>query len=156
MNYKYVSESTFDNVGLHDCEITGIHMDDKFLNLEFEHIDILKNHPLNEFGCSKATGKAKIIFEDFNILNSFVYDKSKIIKGGSPISIIRPIVFNKEMEGMDVIVVETEKDQENDVFCKILCDKNGLYEFWFSFKKVTICWNEFEGDAWFAHWNQEV
>jgi hypothetical protein len=95
------------------------------------------------------------VFENYEILNSFVYDNSNIKKQGSSIAIVRKAKFNEIAQGMSVLSVETEAIEDNNFFCKITGDNNRFSEFWFTFEKVKICWNEFQGDAWFAHWNNE-
>lgn len=156
MDYKYVSANTFENIGLHDCEIKDATMDSQVLEFRFDHIDILKDHPLNEFQIPKSTGQAKLVFENFKIINSFVYDKSNIKKQGSSIAVVRMVDFNEIVEGMSVLSVETEDADDNNFFCKITGDNNGFSEFWFTFERITICWNEFQKDAWFAHWNNKI
>lgn len=156
MDYKYISYDTFNNVGLHDCEIEDFIIEGNTLRLQFDHIDVLKEHPLNESNIPKSTGKAEIIFENFNIENSFMYDKSKIKGNNQGISVIRPAKFQDIIRGVAVLTINTQRYSDGTYFCKIMGDRNGFFEFWFSFEKSIVCWNKLKKDAWFAHWDKRI
>lgn len=156
MDCKYISENTFEHITLHDCVIDEVIIEEDRLKLLFEHIDVLLTHPLNNFDKPQCTGKAALIFENCTVLKSFVHDVSHV--NGKQVIIVSEdvnigeIEFNEMAKDMEILVVEIDDSNENIFQYKFLgnSDDGDFVEFVLKFSKVIICWDEFEGDAWFA------
>ncbi|MBK1810713.1 hypothetical protein JHL18_08690 [Clostridium sp. YIM B02505] len=153
MFYKYISLDAFEHISLHDCVIDeGIVLNDK-VKLIFDSINVVFSHPLNYFNRSKRTGKAAIIFEKCTVLKSFLsevsdVDEEKIMK-------ISEEEFNKLAKNMEVLRVRIDTSMEDMLQYKFIGlndDGNGV-QFILKFEKLIICWNRFEGDTWFADWD---
>ncbi|CAH1202267.1 hypothetical protein PAECIP111891_02099 [Paenibacillus allorhizoplanae] len=77
MEYQYISENKIDHLSLHDSVIDKAYVNENELILEFDHLDVLVTHPLNPYPVAKSSGKAAIIFELFEMVQSILYDTSK-------------------------------------------------------------------------------
>ncbi len=157
MEYKFISKNTFENITLHDCIIDSVSLGHKEISIIFEHIDVLKTHPLNTFSEPKYTGNAKLIFKDCIIIKSFYYDTSHNIKQHHLLiprdAIIKNINFVDLATGMEILSVETEvTDDKFNIYKFMGIGTIGDFaEFHLKFKDLYICWDEFKGDAWFAN-----
>lgn len=157
MGYQYVSKNMLEQLSLHDCVIDKAYINENELILEFDHLDVLETHPLNPYPVAKYSGKAAIIFESFDLVQSILYDTSMVSK--------KHIKVEEDAEILDIDILELAQEFEVlkvDVKSKI---SPFVYEFhgtaslkyraeFGSFiiecHSVKICWNELLEDAWFV------
>ncbi len=162
MEYKYISKDTLEYLSLHDCIIQSTKFEKDNLTLDFEHIDVLPSHPNNPYDVAKYTGKASLIFQNCEVLKSFIYDTRFIKK-----SVIQ---VEKDAQKVNIDIINLATDFE--VLDMKMIEKNGIsyvYEFGgncsnelgsdfgvfiLKFDMVLICWNELINDAWFVGFNK--
>jgi hypothetical protein len=76
-NYKCISENTLDFLALHDCRIEHVSLSGDTLTLEMEFINVMPEHPLNEYPVAKCTNEAMLIFMNVQVMESFLLDFSE-------------------------------------------------------------------------------
>ena len=151
MIYKYISLNAFEHITLHDCIIDEVRMGKEKVKLMFEHIDVLLSHPLNYFSKPKRTGKAALIFQKCTLLKYFLSeasndDEEKVIN----MSYEELNKLAKNMEILRVIIDTSIENMFQYKFIGLNYDGEGV-QFVLKFEELIICWNRFEGDAWFAN-----
>jgi hypothetical protein len=158
MDYRYISENTLEDIYLHDCVIDCASISGNKFLLAFEHIEILPQHPLNFYNSAKNSDKALLIFQDYEVIQSILFDTSDIKK--------RHIVAEKDAnqihldiidlaEGCEVLSVERIEEQNKYFTYKFNGMASSKYRndfcyFVIKFQKMSVCWNEFLDDSWFA------
>lgn len=159
--FKFISENTLEYLVLHDCTIEHAAFDGSSLICEMDFIDVLPEHPLNNFLVAKCTGEAVLVFEDVVVLESIVFDTSNakgVDLSKEAIKVTIPII-----EAADkFLILESTciSSEENNYIYRFFgdvyphnkrkCTDFGNYNIQFS--KVYVCWNELEDDSWFVNW----
>ncbi|WP_245595988.1 hypothetical protein [Paenibacillus taiwanensis] len=156
--FSFKSENTLNFVSLHDCVIEEVSIEDKNLIVWLEHIDVLSVHPFNHTGFSMYTGKSKVRFIDYEIIESILYDTSQI-KGMKHIIVEEAAQKRVMLESELLLDFEILKNEElqaaEDYFVHRFDGSASLkYNADFGYciikyKKIIIEWNEFIDKAWF-------
>ena len=157
-NNKFISENTLDLVSLHDCRIDSVLNEDKNLIAMLEHIDVLRDHPLNNTGKAMQTGRALIKFVGFAVQESIIYDTS-MIQGKTKIIVEedakkRVLPFRELLTDFEVLKVEKLASDNNLI--KYRFDGTTSMDFNAEFgyiiiecKSIILEWNDLLGNAWF-------
>jgi len=163
MDYKFISENTLEYIHLHDCVISNVIISDAMLILEFRHIDVLPEHPLNYYYNAKCTSNAALIFEDFEVIESILFDTSGIKKkhiiveqDADKISID---IKDPAME-FEVLLVEKKPEQEHYFIYEFHGIASHKYKsefgmFTLKFNNVKVCRNELVSNSWFVNWKSD-
>ena len=157
-NNKFISECTLDFVSLHDCIINSVLNEDKNLIMVLDHIDVLRDHPLNNTGKAMQTGKALIKFVDFAVQESIIYD-TLMIQGKAKINVEEDaqkevLPFMELLTDFEVLQVEKLASDNNLI--KYRFDGTTSLDFNAEFgyiiidcKSIFLEWNDSLGNAWF-------
>ncbi|HPT90131.1 MAG TPA: hypothetical protein PK033_07160 [Acetivibrio sp.] len=159
MDYKFISENTLEYISLHDCVIDNVVISNTRLIFEFEHINVLPEHPLNNYTNAKYTNTAALIFENFEVIESILFDTSSIEKKHIVVeqdAVKRRLDIKDLATGFEVLQAEKKAGQEHWFVYEFYGIAPHKYRSDFSmitlkFSKVKVCWNELIGDSWFAN-----
>jgi hypothetical protein len=157
IKYKFVSENMMEHLSLHDCVINKAYVKENDLIFEFDHLDVLPTHPLNNYLVAKCSGKAEIIFEKFALIHSILYDTSKVSKKHIKVEEDAEIKYIDILELVNEFeVLKIEEESEKNLFVyefhgtASLIYRAELGCFKITSKNIKICWNELNDDAWFV------
>jgi hypothetical protein len=163
MDYKYISQNTLEYLSLHDCIIEAARIENGDLILDFEHIDVLSTHPLNPNGEAKYTGKASLMFKNFEVLKSFVYDTSNVHKNVIHVEedaskvcvdILNLAIDFEVLDLKKIDITETNYSYEFGGNCSSEFNSD-FGVFILRFDSVLVCWNDLLEDAWFVGFNKK-
>ena len=163
MGYKFTSENTLEYIHLHDCVIDNVVISDTKIIFEFEHIDVLPEHPLNNYPNAKCTSTAALIFEDFEVIESILFDTSSIEKKHIIVeqdAVKRSLDIKDLAIGFEVLQAEQKPEQEHYFVYEVHGISPHKYRsdfgmFTLKFSNVKVCWNEFVNDSWFVNWKTD-
>lgn len=157
-DFKFVSENTLDMLSLHDCTIERSSFINGILKLEMDFINVLPEHPQNEYPVAKCTNEALLVFENVEIIESFVYGRRKVNHNSYVADKSLGVSYSIDVLAMNFEILQvTFHEYENLLFTyTFFGDANsinhGFAEFTIRFSRCLVCWNEFSGDAWFVNW----
>jgi hypothetical protein len=145
--------------------------DNDNLILHFDWIDVLRTHPANDIGKAQQTDNALVCFENVKVIKSQWHDQSKAVENAykkreitGDTSVVLDIDVNEieindidildALNNIDIVSLDIETTGEKYI-CKIFGDghRDEYYKLIriieFEYSGVSVCFNEFTGNAWF-------
>jgi hypothetical protein len=144
-------------LALHDCEINHAEWNGCDLLIYFDWIDVLKSHPCNDTGKAMIAENSALRFENVKVLKSVIYDMQRAIDEMKRTG-------RKSCSANEADIIETDIIELCEDFLVLqvgLTFENGRYvwncmgdnEFTIECDHIMVCWNDFNGSAWFEGWN---
>ena len=156
-NMKYISKNSLSDFEFHDAELSFESFIDNCLTVKALHLNIHKDADQNPFETDMAIASAHLSFEECVIRSYQDIQAYRVDENGHQYACDEPKPVYSGDEGqkrfMDklkegITIFDFGKIDESTFYLDV--SSAPVFTIRFSFKNVSIEWNDFEGPAWYT------